>query len=294
MPIENISISEIVAQTKHLEIKARKMVNSSLQSDYKSSFKGRGMEFDEVRSYTPGDNVRDIDWNVTARMNEPFIKTFIEERELQTYFIADISASSNFGSSKSKRHIMAEITALLGFTSFFANDKTGLILASDRIEKIVPPVRNYSNILRIIRDVFYYPPSSSKTNLDIIFRQAHHLIKKKAIIFILSDFFDDSYERALGTLTKKHEVIPIVIKDPVEKSFVSPSSLPLIVELEDMESGQKILKTLNKNSLTQEDLFTDQYQYIFRKLGLEYGEIDATSDSLKVIDRLLRLHTKRR
>ena len=291
--IENISISEIVAQTKHLEIKARKMVNSSLQSDYKSSFKGRGMEFDEVRAYTPGDSIRDIDWNVTARMNEPFVKTFIEERELQTYFIVDISASGDFGSIKSKRHIMAEIAALLGFTSFFANDKTGLILVSDQIEKIVPPMHNYSHILRIIRDVFYYPSSSKATNLDNVFRKANHLIKKKAIIFVLSDFFDNSYEHALGTLSKKHEIIPIVIKDPIESNFTSPYSFPVIAELEDMESGQTILRTLSKKSITDSESFTDQYKRIFRKLGLEHAEIDASSDYLRIIDKLLRKHTRR-
>ncbi|MDK2817876.1 MAG: DUF58 domain-containing protein [Spirochaetota bacterium] len=290
--IEKFSISEIVAQTKHLAIKARKMVNSSLQSDYKSSFKGRGMEFDEVRAYTPGDNVRDIDWNVTARMNEPFIKTFIEERELQTYFIVDISASGDFGSVKSKRHLMAEITALLGFTSFFANDKTGLILSSDKIEKIIPPMHNYSHILRIIRDVFYHPSTSKKTDLNNVFRKANHLIKKKAIIFILSDFFDDSYEHALGTLSKKHEIIPIVITDPIEQNFTSPYILPIIAELEDMESNQTILRTLGKNSITDSNTFTLQYNRIFRKLGLVHATIDSSSNYLKIIDQILRKHTK--
>ncbi|MGL4677653.1 MAG: DUF58 domain-containing protein [Brevinema sp.] len=291
--MENISISEIVTQTKHLEIKARKMVNSSLQSDYKSSFKGRGMEFDEVRSYIPGDNVRDIDWNVTARMNEPFVKVFIEERELQVYFIVDISTSENFGSTKSKRHVMAEITALLGFTSFFANDKSGLILTSDRIEKIVPPAHNYSNILRIIRDVFYYQAQSSSTNLQLVFNHVNQLIKKKSIIFILSDFFDTSYEHSLGTLAKKHEVIPIVIKDTLEQKFTIPSLLPIIIELEDMESGHRSVHNLSQNSLTHEEDFRSQYQRLFRKLGLEYAEIDNSSNYVTVIDKILRRHTAR-
>lgn len=288
-----ISISEIVAQTKHLEIKARKMVNSSLQSDYKSSFKGRGMEFDEVRAYVPGDSVRDIDWNVTARMNEPFIKVFTEERELQVYFIADISASENFGSNKSKRHIMAELIALLGFTSFFANDKTGLILGSDHIEKIIPPAHNYSHILRIIRDVFYYQAESPKTNLNQIFRHVNQLIKKKSIIFILSDFFDTSYEHTLGTLAKKHEIIPLVIKDPLEKEFKNPSFLPVLVELEDMESGERSVHRLGKNSLTDDEYMSNQYQRVFKKLGLEYAEISDSTNHLKVIDRILRRHTTR-
>lgn len=292
--IVDIPISEIVAQTKHLEIKARKMVNSSLQSDYKSSFRGRGMEFDEVRPYTPGDNVRDIDWNVTARMNEPFVKTFIEERELLTYFIVDISASENFGSIKSKRHIMAEITALLGFTAFFANDKTGLILASDQIEKIVPPAHNYSHMLRIIRDVFYYQAKSPATDLNTIFRKANQLIKKRAVIFVLSDFFDQSYEHALGTLARKHEVIPIVVRDQLEKNFSSPFKLPIITQLEDMETGVSSLATITQQSLVDAENFTAQYKKIFRKLALEHAEIDASSNFATVIDRLLTRHANRK
>lgn len=291
--IENISISEIVAQTKHLEIRARKMVSSSLQSDYKSSFKGQGMEFDEVRAYVPGDNIRDIDWNVTARMNEPFIKVFTEERELQVYFVADISASENFGGVKSKRHIMAEITALLGFTSFFANDKTGLILGTDQIEKIIPPAHNYSHVLRIIRDVFYYQGESSQTNLNNVFRKVNQLIKKKAIIFILSDFLDTDYEHSLGTLAKKHEIIPLVLKDPLEKKFTTNSFLPTLVEFEDMESGERSVRYLNKESVTDDEYTNSQHQRIFKRLGLEYAEVSESTDYLKTIDKILRRHTAR-
>ncbi len=291
--MQEISISEIVAQTKHLELKARKMVNSSLQSDYKSSFKGRGMEFDEVRAYVPGDNVRDIDWNVTARMNEPFVKVFIEERELQVYFLADISASGNFGGAKSKRHLMAEITALLGFTSFFANDKSGLILSSDKIEKVVPPTHNYSNILRIVRDVFYHQGLSSKTDLNRVFRSANQMIKKKSIIFILSDFFDSNYEQALGMLVKKHEVIPIVIQDNLELNFHNSSPFPVIVNLEDMETGRHRIHRLTQSSITDYEHFQSQYRRTFRKLGLEYAEISESSNYLLIIDRILRRHASR-
>lgn len=290
--IGDISISEIVAQTKHLALKARKLVNDSLQSDYKSSFRGRGMEFDEVRSYSPGDNVRDIDWNVTARMNEPFIKTFIEERELTTYFIVDISKSSDFGQIYSKRRLMAEVTALLGFTSFFANDKTGLILGAENIEKVTKPTHNYSNILRIIRDVYYYNTESSSTNLNTIFRNAYNMIKKKSIIFILSDFFDTNYEQALATLSKKHEVIPIVLKDNLEEQLSFNSIFPVIAELEDLETGDSSLVCLHKNNILQTQKFTENYQKLFKKLSLDFAEIDTQSDYVKIIDRLLRKHAK--
>jgi len=292
--LDNISISEIVTQTKHLELKARKLVNDSLQNNYKSSFRGLGMEFAEVRPYYPGDNVRDIDWNVTARMNEPFIKTFSEERELTTYFIIDISESGNFGSIQSKRRIMAELTALLGFTAFFANDKVGLILSSDIIEKTIPPMHNYSNILRIIRDVFYFQAKSPKTNLNKIFKRAYNLIKKKSIIFILSDFFDTDYEHALGTLAKKHEVIPLIIRDQLEKSFSYNSLFPIITELQDMETGKQKLVNLTNPSLTNNEEFSSDYKKIFKKLTLEYSEIDANSDYVKVLERLLHNHAHHR
>ncbi|MGL4367484.1 MAG: DUF58 domain-containing protein [Brevinemataceae bacterium] len=290
--LNDISISEIVAQTKHLELTARRLVNDSLQNDYKSSFRGRGMEFDEIRSYFPGDNVRDIDWNVTARMNEPFIKTFTEERELTVYLVVDISGSEDFGSVYSKRKTAAEITALLGFTSFFANDKTGLILVSDQIEKTIPPHRNYSNIVRIIRDAYYYSANSKKTDLNAAFRQINNLIKKKAIIFIISDFFDEGYEYALGTLCRKHEVIPIVLRDILETDFSYPSYFPIITELEDMETGQSIPASVTKTSLTDNTGFKEQYTKIFKKLSLEHAEICSDSNYVKTIDKLLRNHAR--
>ncbi|MGL4388384.1 MAG: DUF58 domain-containing protein [Brevinema sp.] len=285
--IDDISISEIVAQTKHLELKARKLVNDALQSDYKSTFRGRGMEFDEVRAYSHGDNVRDIDWNVTARMNEPFIKTFIEERELTTYFIVDISGSTNFGQLQSKRRKMAELTALLGFTAFYANDKVGLILGSDTIEKIVKPAHNYSNILRIVRDVYYHQATSPRTNLDQVFRNAYNMIKKKAIIFVISDFFDQNYEQALANLAKKHDVIPLVVCDALEKNLSLSSLLPIVTELEDLETGETINVSFKNSLLNTEDIVS-RYQKIFKKLSLDHAEIDANTDSLKIIDHLLR------
>ncbi|MGL4561934.1 MAG: DUF58 domain-containing protein [Brevinema sp.] len=286
--IDDISISEIVAHTKHLALKARKLVNNSLQSDYKSSFRGRGMEFDEVRSYFPGDSIRDIDWNVTARMNEPFIKTFIEERELTIYFIVDISGSTNFGQLQSKRRVMAEITALLGFTAFFANDKVGLILGSDNIEKVIKPMHNYSNILRIIRDVYYYQGLSAQTNLNQIFHSAYNMIKKKSIIFVISDFFDKNYDQALSNLSKKHDVIPIVVQDNLEKDFSFASVLPVVAELEDLETKESITVSLHRSSVLNTEDVVMCYQRIFKKLALDYAEIETNKDYFKIIDRLLR------
>lgn len=291
--IDQISIAEIVAQTKHLELTARRLVNDSLQSDYKSSFRGRGMEFDEVRAYSLGDDVRDIDWNVTARMNEPFIKTFIEERQLTTYFVADISASEDFGSRISKRAIMAEITALLGFTAFFSNDRIGMLLFSDSIEKVVPPAHSHSHLLRIIRDIYYFQGKSRLTNISQSLHSVSSMVKKKSIIFLLSDFFDKNYETALAKLARKHEVIPIVIYDKIEHDFSSMLHLPIVTELEDIETGISKLVSLQHHSITNNSAFVENYRKIFRKLGLEYAEINADTDYVKTIDLLLRKHARR-
>ena len=286
--VGDISIADIVAQTKYLEITARKLVNETLQSDYKSSFRGRGMEFDEVRSYSFGDDVRDIDWNVTARMNEPFIKTFIEERRLTTFFLVDISSSHDFGTLANKRSVMAEITALLGFTSFFANDNTGLILFSDDIEKVVPATHSHPHLLRIIRDVYFYQGESKKTNLNQALRAASAMLKKKAVIFVISDFFDQNYSQAMGILSRRHEVIPVVIRDKGEEKNPITSVFPVITELEDLETGETRFVTLNKNRLATMTTYANEYRNTFQKLGLHYAEVFTGSPILPVIKKILK------
>ncbi|MGL5253494.1 MAG: DUF58 domain-containing protein [Brevinema sp.] len=286
--MNDISITDIVAQTKHLEITARKLVNETLQSDYKSSFRGRGMEFDEVRSYNFGDDIRDIDWNVTARMNEPFIKTFIEERRLTTFFLVDISSSHDFGTLANKRSVMAEITALLGFTSFFANDNTGLILFSEDIEKVVPATHSHPHLLRIIRDVYFHQAQSKKTNLNQALRAASTMLKKKAVIFVISDFFDKDYSQAMGILSRRHEVIPIVIRDKGEESNPISSLFPIITELEDLETEETCFVTLNKEKLGKMSPYTAEYHHTFKKLGLHFAEIFTGSPILPAIKKILK------
>ncbi|MGL5722065.1 MAG: DUF58 domain-containing protein [Brevinema sp.] len=291
MPQDNvgdISIADIVAQTKYLEITARKLVSETLQSDYKSSFRGRGMEFDEVRSYSFGDDVRDIDWNVTARMNEPFIKTFIEERRLTTFFLVDVSSSHNFGTAASKRSVMAEITALLGFTSFFANDNTGLILFSDDIVKVVPATHSHPHLLRIIRDVYFHQAESQKTNLNQALRAASAMLKKKAVIFVISDFFDQNYSQAMGILSRRHELIPIVIRDKGEEKNPITSVFPIITELEDLETGETQFVSLNRDKLAHMRPYIEEYRSTFKKLGLHYAEIFTGSPILPAIKKILK------
>ncbi len=295
-----ISIQQILSRVKHLEIRARKLVQNTLSSEYHSVFKGRGIELHEVRNYYPEDDVRDIDWNVTARMNEPYVKTYIEERQLTVLFAVDISSSSYFGTKKSKREIMAEISALLGFASFFNNDRAGLILFSEDIERFVPPAKNYSHLLRIIRDIWYYEARKRGTNLNQSFNSMYHILKKRAIIFILSDFIDTGYEKPLLGLSNRHEVIPIVIHDTLEEKikiplpdFIHKLNIPLIFEFEDIETGQ--VKTIEYKKLqnTEIERIKKYYRNLFTKYKLDYTEIDESTDYFKKIELLLRRRMRR-
>lgn len=288
--VNEIPINQIISRVKHLEIRARKLVSNTLQSDYKSMFKGRGIEFNEVRGYFPGDDIRDIDWNVTARMGEPFVKTYIEERELTVIFAVDISGSSEFGTQKSKRQVMAEIVALLGFTSFFNNDRTGLFLFSGELEKTLPPVKNHSHLLRMIRDTWYYEPQYKGTNIAGALRSLRNLLKKPAIIFLLSDFIDTDYEKELMSLSRRHEVIPIVIGDPMESklNFNLKSPLPVFVDVEDLELGSTQTVDLRAHKDTDLTRFRRISRGIFGKLGLDYTEISSEEDYFKKIELLLR------
>lgn len=298
MKPSEIPIQQIISRVKHLEIRARKLVTDTLSSEYHSVFRGRGIEFHEVRNYTPEDDVRDIDWNVTARMREPYIKTYIEERQLTVIFAVDVSASSAFGGLKSKREMMAEIVALLGFASFFNNDRAGLVLFTRDIEKIVPPRKNYSHLLRIIRDTWYAEPRERGTSLSVSLRNIRRMLKKKAIIFLLSDFLDTDYERELLALSRKHEVIPIVVHDGLETGLALPPGVfrgpPVLFDLEDMETGA--VRTLQVTESADSELKNLRlyYRSVFKKMGLDHTEADNQSDYFRTIELLLRRRLKSR
>lgn len=305
MKKNDIPIEKIISRVKHLEIRARKLVEDTLSSEYHSVFKGRGIEFNEVRNYLPGDDVRDIDWNVTARMAEPYIKTYIEERQLTVVFAVDVSASSFFGSVKSKREMMAEIVALLGFASFFNNDRAGLVLFSQDIERVVPAQKNYSHLLRIVRDSWYFTASKKGTNLSRSFQSITKLLKKKAIIFVLSDFLDGGYEKSLMALSRKHEVIPIVVHDGMEENFETVSGsqpgaktdllgrIPVLIDVEDME--QENVRTIDArmDELTEIGKFRQYYRGCFKKLNLDYSEVNNRSDYFRTIETLLKKRMKK-
>ena len=225
-------------QIRRLQIRARRAVEDLLGGDYKSVFKGSGIAFEEVREYQPGDDIRTIDWNVTARMGHPFVKRFVEERELTVVLLVDASQSQLFSTrEKQKRDVAAEIAALLAFCAISNNDRVGLIACSERVEKYVPPRKGTQHVLRLIRDILFfeprYPGTCLRTGLDFV----NKVLRRRAIVFLVSDFLDTGYEKALQRTGKRHDLIALALSDPRELSF-PPVGL---VELEDAETGRQVL-----------------------------------------------------
>lgn len=236
---------EILKKVRFIDLKTRKAVNELFGGEYHSVFKGRGMNFSQVREYSYGDDIRAIDWNVTARMRKPFVKIFEEERELILMLVVDISASGMFGSADSlKREISAEIAALLAFSAVKNNDKVGLILFSDKIEKFIPPKKGRSHVFRIIRELLFFKAESKGTSIESALEFLNNIQKKKAISFVISDFLDSNYEKGLQIVAKKHDLIAIDIFDKREHELPEKG----VYEFYDNESGKRMLVDLSSRS----------------------------------------------
>lgn len=227
---------DLAKKIRLIQIHSRQAVNDVLAGEYKSVFKGSGMEFDEVREYAPGDEIRSIDWNVTARTGRPFIKRYVEEREQTVLLIVDLSASGDFGShGQKKNEIAAELCALLSFSAIRNNDKVGLIAFTDKVEKFIPPKKGQTHILRLVREILQFRPAGRGTNLASALEYAARITHRRSIVFLLSDFHDSGYEKPLRILSRRHDVVAMSINDPYE------SSLPDVglIELEDAETGKR-------------------------------------------------------
>jgi uncharacterized protein (DUF58 family) len=235
---------ELLKQVRYIEIRTRGIVNQVFSGEYHSVFKGRGMEFSEVREYQFGDDIRNIDWNVTARFGHPFVKIFEEERELTVMLMVDLSGSLMFGSvEKTKQQIAAELSAILAFSALKNNDKVGLILFTDKIEKFVPPRKGRSHVLRIIREVLSFEPEGKTTNIKGALEYFNNAIKKRSIVFLLSDFMDSGYEKILRIIGRKHDLVGVVINDERENMLPGIG----LVKFVDAETGEeRWLDTSNK------------------------------------------------
>ncbi len=237
---------EILKKVRKIEIKTRRLSDHIFSGEYHSSFKGRGMTFSEVRQYQFGDDIRSIDWNVTARYNEPFVKVFEEERELTMMLLVDVSASEYFGTTDLfKRDIITEISATLAFSAIQNNDKVGLMLFSDEVELFIPPKKGKSHVLRIIRELIEFKPKSKKTDIAYALRYLSQVMKKKAIVFLLSDFMDRGYENPLKIAAKKHDITGIRIFDQYETELPKLGMVPML----DVESDEVVLVNTNLKSV---------------------------------------------
>src|SRR5262252_653683 len=229
---------EVIRQIRRLPLRARRAVEDLLGGEYRSVFKGSGIAFEEVREYQPGDDIRAIDWNVTARIGHPFIKRFIEERELTVMLLVDCSGSNQFGTRlQQKREVAAELAAVLAFSAISNNDKVGLIAFTDRVERFVPPRKGTRHVLRLIRDVLFYQPQHRGTALQQALDYLNRVLHRRTIVFLLSDFLDRDYERTLKRSGRRHDLIAVRIADPREEELPSVG----LLEVEDAETGAHLL-----------------------------------------------------
>ncbi|EAZ96741.1 hypothetical protein FBBAL38_04940 [Flavobacteria bacterium BAL38] len=260
---------EILKKVRKIEIKTRRLSDHIFSGEYHTSFKGRGMTFSEVRQYQYGDDVRAIDWNVTARYNEPFVKVFEEERELTMMLVVDISGSESFGTkNQQKRDMVTEIAATLAFSATQNNDKIGLLLFSDQIELFIPPKKGKSHVLRIIRELIEFQPKSNKTDLAQALKYLSGVLKKKAIVFMISDFMVKDYQQTLKIAAKKHDVTGIRVYDQREESLPNIG----IVNMMDAETGETLLVDTNSKQVrtNYEKYYQENVTYfkdIFSKCG---------------------------
>lgn len=230
-------VDDLTARIRRIEITTRKLVNDGFAGEYRSVFKGRGMEFDEVRQYHPGDDVRSIDWNVTARTGEPYVKSYVEERELTVMLAVDVSGSGDFGTrNRFKRDLAVELAAVMSFAATTNNDKVGLLLFTDRVESLVPPRKGRSHVLRMLRDLLMFQPEGMGTDIRLALDTVHRMLKRRSIVFLVSDFLADpqSYRQAMLITNRRHDVVAFDLSDPLEHKIANVG----IVALEDAESGE--------------------------------------------------------
>lgn len=287
MPID---VKELMKQVGKIRVITNRLVDERLSGEYHSVFKGQGIEFDEVREYSAGDDIRSIDWNVTARMGHPFVKRFAEERELTIMFLVDISGSQCFGSgTRSKAELAAEITALLALSAIKNQDKVGLILFSDRIEKCVPPRKGRTAAMRLVREVLAAEETRHGTDIAAALRFLNNVQKRKAVVFLISDFMDTDFEKELRVTAQKHDVICCSVSDPREYEIPDVG----LIEIEDPESGDLVL--LDTGSRGLRERFSDAARReeaaltgMFRRFGVDTVALSTGRPYVDDVRRLFR------
>tara|TARA_B100001250_G_scaffold77925_1_gene63958 strand:+ start:8574 stop:9452 length:879 start_codon:yes stop_codon:yes gene_type:complete len=278
--------SEILNKVRLVEIKTRKLVNNLFGGEYHSAFKGSGMEFAEVREYIPGDDIRSIDWNVTARTGKPYIKKYDEERELSVIIMVDVSASSFFGTGNSlKTDVMIELSSIISFSAIKNNDKVGLLLFSDKIEKYIPPSKGKKHVLRVIRELIYHKSSYNSTNINIPLEHIQKVIKRKSILFLLSDFWSPDFSKSIKSINKKHDLINMQILDSTEEKIIDLG----LIKFHDIETQKSIwLNTGNNKNRIQINKniikINKNIKKIFTKNKIDFISINSNKDYIKPLE----------
>jgi uncharacterized protein (DUF58 family) len=286
---------ELIRRIRRLEIRTRKVVADTLAGQYHSVFKGRGMAFSEVRPYQPGDEIRTIDWNVTARMHEPYVKVFTEERELTVMLLVDVSASEGFGSQgRAKAEVAAEVAAQLAFSAIANNDRVGLVLFSDRVEKLIPPKKGRKHVMHVVSDILTFRPQGRGTDLSVGLTSVQRLAPRRAVTFLVSDFLTGGYEKPLRLVARRHDLVPVVLTDPLEAAFPSLG----LVDMEDPETGERVL--VDTASPAVRGTFAramqarrEERRRLFKKLELDHVELEAGKDHAAALTRFFRARARR-
>jgi uncharacterized protein (DUF58 family) len=283
---------EIMKQVKRVDLKTRGLVDALFSGEYRSVFKGQGMEFAEVREYTPGDEVRAIDWNVTARMNRPFVKRYVEERELTVVLALDISGSESFGTvSRFKSEMMTEFAAIIALAAVRNNDRVGLIFFTDRVEHVVPPRKGKRHVLRIVRDLLAFEPKGTETDLQPALQYMQRTLRQHTVIFLVSDFQADGYEHALKVLGRRHDIVAVTLNDPAERDLPNVG----LARMRDPETGQflEVDTTDRRVRAAYADHIAAELaarQRVLRRSGVD--EVELTTEGT-VIDPLLKFFRAR-
>ncbi len=288
--------AELIKKVRQIEIRSKGLSNQIFSGDYHSAFKGRGMSFADVRAYQYGDDIRNIDWNVTARTNEPFIKQFEEEREQTLMLIVDVSSSMYFGSNKQhKKDWVTEVAAVIAFSAIANNDKVGLILCTDKVEKYIPPSKGRSHILRIIRELIHFEPANAKTDLSVALKYFNHVIKKKSICFLISDFRSPSFEMPLKISARKHDFIILDVYDEIESKLTKKG----MIRAYDAESGDYAFldtqsSALSKKISTSFDEFKQELKTTVRHAGADMLSMETNADYIFNLHTFFKRRMNRR
>jgi uncharacterized protein (DUF58 family) len=287
---------ELVKKIRQIQIRTNRLVDETLGGEYHSLFKGQGMEFSEVREYQDGDDIRTVDWNVTSRTGKLFVKKYVEERELTVMIVVDASGSFQFGSvGRFKNDLAAELAALFAFSAIKNNDRVGLILFTDKVEKYLPPAKGTKHVLHVIRELLYFKPSGKGTDINGALQYLNRIARKKSVVFLISDFTNDDYEKAMRITNRKHDLVVIKIFDPREKEIPAIG----LVRLKDNETGEEIV--IDGSSERLRKILTERWNAMDARLvdflsrsGIDYVSLDDTAPYIKTIVQFFKKRTRQR